>query len=116
MCRHDRRHAGSAVANGIIKGHRRKADKRERGHAMSDMSIVEDSYYEHEAYGPVQLDLEVDGHVLFHSTEDTISGTDQPRQYKESIEAFRERAEPKDITIETPATSVDPDQPSPGDR
>lgn len=73
------------------------------------MRLSEESHYEHEDHGPVKL-IFVDGETVgFESLEkEHIMGDVKiPKGWKESVIDFIERAEPLDITIDTPTSSPD---------
>lgn len=79
------------------------------------MSLVEDSYYDHDEYGRIRM-TDLGDEIRFVVCDEEIYVHDVgyvPRAITEPREQFVDQTTPADITIETPATTAAPETPNP---
>lgn len=79
---------------------------------MSDLSLVEDSWYDHDEYGRIRLVRidEPENEVLLEKgngeTMHVSAVGDIPAGTRESIDSFRRAAQPADISVTPPTVEI----------
>lgn len=75
------------------------------------ISLVEDSWYDHDKYGRVRLvRIDEDSDTVLLEKGETTYVTalgDIPAGTRESIETFAQNAQPADISVTPPAVEID---------
>lgn len=78
------------------------------------MSIVEDSYYDHDRHGRVRVVLVEEDTVFMETTEIMdMGGGKIPTNRKQDVEEFSRETSPADFTVDAPATSIGAEQNKP---